>query len=175
MRSSERVAAAARRVVSSADRSRVTARAAGVQFDSAGTDAWEEEQAAMEARDASSRSSSNAQPQLQLQDDELALLAVQLRHRGAAIAHIQATLGVSRRRARRLVAQGMEAARRQASERRHEFNNAAHVARTGLRELRSRTAAPDDQALLDEVDKSVTAMARLFKTLATAQDAIGEP
>jgi hypothetical protein len=126
----------------------------------------------MKAEDTRSRSPRDAQPQLQ--DDELALLAVQLRDRGAAIARIQATLGVSRHRARKLLAQGFEAARRQASERRHEFNNAAHVARVGLRELRSRTAAADDQALLDEVDKSVTAMARLFKALATPHDDIGE-
>lgn len=110
-----------------------------------------------------------------LKDKELALFAVQLRHRGASIAHIQITLGVSRHRAKKLVAQGMEAARRQASRGRHEFNNAAHIARVGLRELRSRTAAPDDQALLDEVGKSVAAMTRLFKTLAMPRDAIGEP
>jgi len=126
----------------------------------------------MEARDNSSRLLSNAQPHPQ--DEELALLAAQLRQRGAAIAHIQTTLGVSRHRARQLVAQGMEAARQHASQRRHEFNNAAHVARAALRELQTRIAAPDDRALLDEVDRSVATMTRLFKSLGTPHEAIGE-
>ncbi len=126
----------------------------------------------MGARDTGSRPPRNAQPRPK--DEEPALLAAQLRQQGAAIAHIQATLGVSRYKARRLVAQGMEAVRQQASKRRHEFNNAAHVARVALRELRTRIAAPDDRSLLDEVDRSVATMTRLFKTLATSQEAGGE-
>ncbi|MBK9246355.1 MAG: hypothetical protein IPM30_16220 [Burkholderiales bacterium] len=127
----------------------------------------------MVARDTRPSLPTNAQRQLR--DDQLALLAAQLRDRGVTIAHIQAALGVSRHRARKLLAQGAEVVQRLASDRRHEFNNASHVARTGLRELRSRTAALVDQALLDEVDKSVAAMARLFKALAARHDVIGEP
>ena len=126
----------------------------------------------MGARDIGSRRPRNAQPRPQ--DEELALLAAQLRQRGAAIADIQATLGVSRQRARQLVAQGMEVVRQRASRRRHEFNNAAHVARVALRELRTRIAAPDDRALLDEVDRSVATMMKLVKALAKSHEAIGE-
>ena len=126
----------------------------------------------MGARDTGSRPPRNAQPHPQ--DEELALLAAQLRQRGAAIAHIQATLGVSRNRARHLVAQGIEIVRQRASRRRHEFNNATHVARVALRELRARIAATDDRSLLDEVDRSVATMARLFKALATSHEAGGE-
>jgi len=121
--------------------------------------------------DTGSRPPRNAQPQPQ--DEELAVLAAQLRQRGAAIAHIQTTLGVSRQRARRLVAQGVEVVRQRASQRRHEFNNAAHVARVALRELRTRLAAPDDRALLDEVDRSIATMTRLFKLPATPHEANG--
>jgi hypothetical protein len=126
----------------------------------------------MGARDTGSRLPKSAQPHPQ--DEELALLAAQSRLRGAAIAHIQTTLGVSRRRARQLVAQGLEAVRQQASRRRHEFNNAAHVAHVALRELRTRIAAPDDRALLDEVDRSVATMTRLFEGFATPHEASGE-
>ena len=126
----------------------------------------------MGARDTGSRRPRNAQPHPQ--DEELALLAAQLRQRGAAIAHIQTTLGVSRQRARQLVAQGIEVVRQRASQRRHEFNNAAHVARVALRELRTRIAAPDDRSLLDEVERSVATMMRLFKALAASHEAGGE-
>lgn len=126
----------------------------------------------MGARDTGSSRPTDRQPHPQ--DEEPALLAAQLRQRGAAIAHIQATLGVSRNRARQLVAQGMEAVWQQASQRRHEFNNAAHVARAALRELRTRIATADDRALLNEVDRSVAMMTRLFKAPATPHEASGE-
>ena len=126
----------------------------------------------MGARDTGSRLPRNAQPHPQ--DEELALLAAQLRQQGASIAHIQTTLDVSRRRARQLVAEGVEAVRQRASRRRHEFNNAAHVARAALRELRTRIATPDDRGLLEEVDRSVATMTKLFKALATPDEAIGE-
>ncbi len=126
----------------------------------------------MGARDTGSRRPRNAQPHPQ--DEELALLAAQLRQRGAAIAHIQTTLGVSRQRARQLVARGIEVFRQRASQRRHEFNNTAHVARVALRELRTRIAAPDDRALLEEVDRSVATMTKLVKALATPHEASGE-